>query len=99
LIEDKCTLDREEALKLLSAKLDDYRKLPYTEAVARVGGEEILEVTGPSGLDYQIEIQIVWDGKPGGDVRVLGAIDDGGWRAFLPLTSDLIVTRDASGEK
>jgi hypothetical protein len=39
-----------------------------------------------------LEIQIQWDNNPGGDVRVMGAIDDGGWRAFLPLSSDLIMT-------
>ena len=90
-------MDREEALKLLDAKLEDYRKLSYAEALERVGGEEILEVTGPSGTGYQIEVQIVWNGKPDGDVRVLAAIDDGGWRAFLPLTSDLIIARDTVG--
>ena len=44
-------MDRDEALALLNAKLDDYRRLSYAEAVERVGGEEILEVTGPSGTD------------------------------------------------
>ena len=92
-------MDRDEALKLLDAKLDDYRKLSYAEAIARVGSEQIVEATGPSGTVYQIEIQIIWDGKPNGDVRVLGAIDDGRWRAFLPLTSDLIVTRGTSRAK
>lgn len=89
-------MDRSEALKLLNTKLDDYRKLSYSEVAAKIGDEEVVEVTGPSGTVYQIEIQIVWDEKPNGDVRVLGAIDDGGWRAFLPLTSDVIVKRDAA---
>jgi hypothetical protein len=89
-------MDRNEALKLLDAKLDEYRKFSYTELAAKIGDEEVVEVTGPSGAAYQIEIQITWDGKPNGDVRVLGAIDDGGWRAFLPVTSDLIVKRDAA---
>ena len=92
-------MDRDEALKLLDAKLDEYRKLSYTEVAAKIGDEEVVEVTGPSGTAYQIEIQIVWDGKPNGDVRVLGAIDDGGWRAFLPLTSDLLISPDSAEEK
>jgi hypothetical protein len=87
-------MDREEALSLLDAKLDGYRKLTYDQLAARVGDEEFPEVTGPSGAEYQIEIQIIWDGKPGGDVRVLAAIDDGGWRAFMPLSADLLVTPD-----
>ena len=92
-------MDRSEALKLLNAKLDDYRKLSYAEATARIGHEEVVEVTGPSGTPYQIDIQITWDGKPNGDVRVLGAIDDGRWRAFLPLSSDVLIRRDATGKQ
>lgn len=85
-------MDREEALTLLSTKLDEYRRLGYDGLAARVGEEEFPEVVGASGTQYQMEIQIVWDNKPGGDVRVLGSIDDGGWRAFLPLCDSLLVT-------
>jgi len=92
-------MDRSEALKLLNVKLDDYRKLSYAEAAAMIGNEEVVEVTDPSGTPYQIEIQITWDGKPNGDVRVLGAIDDGGWRTFLPLSSDVLIRRDATGKR
>ena len=93
-------MDRSEALKLLNAKLDDYRKLSYAELAAKIGDEEVVEVTGPSGTVFQIEIQITWDGKPNGDVRVLGAIDDGGWRAFLPLTSRRCsISPDTAGEQ
>lgn len=87
-------MDREEAKTLLNNKLNDYRHLSYDQLAARVGEEEFPEVTGPSGTQYQIEIQIVWDDKKGGDVRVLGSIDDGGWRAFLPLCDSLLVMAD-----
>lgn len=89
-------MNREEAMFLLDAKLDEYRKLGYDGLAARVGDDEFPEVVGASGTQYQIEILIRWDGKRGGDVRVMGAIDDGGWRAFLPLCSDLLMT--PSGE-
>ena len=85
-------MNREEALSLLNAKLDEYRKLGYDGLAARVGAEEVSEAVGPSCVRYQMEIQIVWDDKPSGDVRVLGSIDDGGWRAFLPLRDSLLVT-------
>jgi hypothetical protein len=26
-----------------------------------------------------VEIQTFWDSQPGGNVRVMGSIDDGGW--------------------
>ena len=83
-------MDRKEATALLSAKLDEYRQLTYDQLAARVG--EVPEVVGPSGVRYQMEIQFVWDDKSGGNVRVLGSIDDGGWRAFLPLCDSLLVT-------
>jgi hypothetical protein len=37
-----------------------------------------------------VEIQTFWDSQPGGNVRVMGSIDDGGWRAFLPLSRSFI---------
>lgn len=91
-------MNREEALGLLNAKLEKYRRLSYAELSAKIGDEEFPEVVGPSGTEYQIEIQICWDHKPGGDVRVMGAIDDGTFRgAFKPVCSDLIVRLDEHG--
>jgi len=54
------------------------------------------EVRGASGTAYQIEIQFFWDDKPGGTIRVAGSIDDGGIRAFVPLTDSFLVTRTES---
>ena len=88
-------MNREEALSLLDAHLNQYRKLSYAELAAKIGDEEFPEVVGSSGTEYQIEIQIRWDHKPGGDVRVMGTIDDGSFRgAFKPVCEDLIVTLD-----
>ncbi len=88
-------MDREEARRLLAEHLAKYRKVPYTELVARIGNDEYLEVNGPSDTEYQIEIQFMWDGKKDGDVRVLAAIDDGSFRgAFRPICEDFIVAPD-----
>ena len=92
-------MNREEALSLLNAKLNEYRKLSYDQLAARIGDEEFPEVIGATGTQYQIETQIVWDDKPGGDVRVLAAIDDGGWRAFIPLCDSLIMTPNGEIEE
>ena len=88
-------MDREEALDLLNANLDQYRQMSYAELSAKIGHEEFPEVVGLSGTEYQIEIQIRWDNKPGGDIRVMGTIDDGTFRgAFKPVCSDLIMRPD-----
>jgi len=92
-------MNREEALSLLNAKLDDYRRMTYAELAAKIGDEDIAEVVGPSGTTYQIETLVTWDHKPNGDVRVLGTIDDGTLRgAFKPVCSDLLVSPDDHGK-
>jgi hypothetical protein len=62
------------------------------------GGEntEVVEVAGKSGAEYQIEIEAVWDDKPDGNLRVIVGIDDGGLRAFSPLTESFIIAPDGS---
>jgi hypothetical protein len=88
-------MNSDEALAILNAKLDDYRKMSYADLAAKIGDEEFPEVVGPSGTEYQIEIHVTWDHKPDGDIRVMGTIDDGTFRgAFKPVCSDLIVTPD-----
>ena len=69
--------------------------MSYADLAVRVGEEEFPSVSGPSGTEYQIEIQIRWDHKPGGDIRVMGTITDGTLRgSFRPVCEDLLVTAD-----
>jgi hypothetical protein len=90
-------MDKSEAKAVVSAELGKFRALSYAELVERLlDQEENLEVTGPSGARYAIEIHGFWDDPPGGNFRVAGLIDDGGWRAFVPLTDDFIVAPDGS---
>jgi hypothetical protein len=89
-------MDKQEARKLLQEQLDSSCRLPYAALAARIGTEEHLEVVGPSGVLYQIEILIVWDSIPGGNVRVIGAVDDGGLRAFIPLCAAFLMAPDGT---
>lgn len=61
-----------------------------------LGSPETVEVDGPSGTTYQVKTHAVWDGKKGGDLRVLVEVDDGGWRAFLPLVESFTVAPGGS---
>jgi hypothetical protein len=45
---------------------------------------------------YQVEIQFVWDDRAGGNVRVLGSIDDGGWHAWVPVSRSFLKSSDES---
>ena len=85
-------MDTDEARTLLAAELARYRSQSYRELQRLLGAQDTYELIGPSGAKYQVEIQAVWDHRPGGDLRVLGAIDDGGWRSFSPLTDDFIIS-------
>ncbi len=85
-----------EARDLMERQLKSWRERSYADLVTRIGQSEHFEVTGPSGVRYQLEIQAVWDSRTGGDVRVLGSIDDGGWRAFVPPTDSFIKAPDGS---
>jgi hypothetical protein len=89
-------MDQQEARNLLQERLSLYRWLPYAALAARLGTEDHLEVVGPSGVNYQIEVLILWDSLPGGNVRVSGAVDDGGLRAFFPLCDAFLMAPDGT---
>jgi hypothetical protein len=84
-------MDHQEARTLLRRVLAEYRKLPYSELAARVGGEDHQNLVGRSGAQYQLEVQFRWDHEPGDIVMVIGSIDDGGWRAIVPLSESFLV--------
>jgi hypothetical protein len=84
-------MDKAHALRALGEVLDRYRADPYDVLVSRIDQDPIIEERpGPAGGTYQVEIISVWDDRPGGNVRVMGSIDDGGWRAILPVTRSFI---------
>ena len=81
--------------KAEARQLEEFRARPYSELTKLIGNPEQREAIGASGAAYQVEVEALWDSKPGGDIRLMAAIDDGGWRAFVPLTDSLIVPPDA----
>ena len=89
-------MDNNEARTLLRIHLDAYHHRKYEELVMLLGKPEVIQLQGASGATYQVEVEVHWDDRPGGAVRVLGSIDDGGWRAFKPLCDDFIVAADGT---
>jgi hypothetical protein len=93
-------MDKAEARAIVDARLCELRKLPWVELRERyLDRQETDEVTGDSGVVYQLETQAFWDGgkrSEGGDLRVSVAIDDGCWHVYLPLVSDFIIAPDGS---
>jgi hypothetical protein len=90
-------MDEREGRAVLSAVLAGYRAWPYARLSGMVGRVETAEVAGDSGVAYQVEVQFLWDDRPGGRVRVHGAIDDGGLRALVPLCDAFLKAPDRGG--
>ena len=91
-------MDKAEAKKILSEQIKKLRRRTYSELCSYVDSKNIEtpELLGESGTKYQLEIQAVWDDKPNENLRILVSIDDGGWRAFSPMTEDFIISPDGS---
>jgi hypothetical protein len=84
-------MDHVEAKWLLLRMLVGYRRHSYERLRTMIGDSKQVEIVGASGMRYQIDVDIIWDAHPEGDIRILASIDDGGWRAFCPLSyCDLI---------
>jgi hypothetical protein len=91
-------MNKEFAGSILEACLRQFRKYSYEELKLAVEGKisKTEQAVDQSGNSYQIEIQVFWDDKPGGCIRVLGSVDDGGRSAFVPFTRDFIMSPDGS---
>jgi hypothetical protein len=89
-------MDKDEARALLDTEINRLRALPYSE-LRRYMDEEQLEVTGPSGTNYQVEVLAVWDSGKEGDLRLILSIDDGGLlSSFKPMTDGFVMAADGS---
>jgi hypothetical protein len=89
-------MNKEVAHALIVAELRTLRQLPYSGLIKLVRKPESKHVVGEDGSSYQLEIEAIWDTARGKDLRVIVAADDGGWRAFKPLTGDFIMRPDGS---
>jgi hypothetical protein len=89
-------MDSREARAVLSEHLRRYRTMSHGDLQRLLVETDVVESHGASGAAYQIEIHAVWDRDPGGNLRVLGHVDDGGLRAFVPLSQDFVMAPDGS---
>ena len=81
----------------LAPILADYRTRSYEFWLQRVEGDPIcFEFHAKNGVDCQVEISVFWDDRPDADIRVIFSIDDGGRRAFLPVTDCFIMALDGT---
>jgi len=90
-------MNNEEALQVIEEELAIFRAESYDYLVQRISAGSLdCERSAASGAKYQVQVQFFWDDRPGGNIRVMGSIDDVGWREFLPLSRSFIKSADGS---
>jgi hypothetical protein len=90
-------MDRGEAAELLRHEMTVYAGQPRAELARLIGQTYAYAVQGPRNLSYQVEVDAYWDAEAGGTIRVIGSIDDGGFRSsFTPLTDGFLMSADGT---
>jgi hypothetical protein len=90
-------MNRSEAKIILDKELNLLRNQSHEELQKLLTCPLVVERTGESGASYQMEILALWDNPrdEGGNLRVFGSIDDGGFlSAFRPVSADYVITSD-----
>jgi hypothetical protein len=86
-------MDKTGARLVLEEFLDELKNRSREELLGLLANPVCIEKTGKSGTVYQIEYEALWDFEPGGDLRIIASIDDGGFLSALkPLTADFLVS-------
>jgi hypothetical protein len=86
-------MNTKEARTILSEVMREYQVKEYSYWENAIPESPLVfEKTGASGVDYQIEIEVLWDGRDSRVIRVIFSIDDGGLRAFVPMTDDFLIS-------
>jgi hypothetical protein len=80
-----------EAKAVLIKELAKYRGRSYRELSALVETPEAFFVSAPSGTQYQVEVEGIWDDKPNGLLRVHGMIDGGGIDPRHPMVECFLI--------
>ena len=66
-------MNTREATTVVRRELMKYRRRPYVELCCLVHTRlPTLVIVGDSGADYQVVIQVHWEGKRDGNIRIIG---------------------------
>jgi hypothetical protein len=90
--------NRTEAQAELQRVVSEHEGNGYGFWARHIGRTKRLEFTTKSGTWYQGAIEPLWDDQPGGAIRVVFALDDGGVGAYHPMTSCLLLDPPLASE-
>ena len=86
------TLDKDKARAILNTELNKYKEKSYHELLPLLDEKERLELQIDDRAEYQLVFDALWDDQKGGNLRVIGSIDDGGRSAYIPETASFIIS-------
>lgn len=90
-------MDKQEARRILDRRIAELRDEPYERLKSHwLQQPDCEQITADSGTNYQVEIEAFWDDEAAGHLRLIASIDDGGWRALMPITEGFIVAPNGS---
>lgn len=90
-------MDADEARLVALRQVNRYRARTHAELQRLIGAPAGFAAAGPSGKTYAVEVEVFWDDREGGDLRVTASVDDGSRRAFVsPVSEDFIMRPDGS---
>lgn len=88
-------MNSNEARSILSQVLGECRQKEYAYWERSISESPLVDTRdGLSGATYQLETDVVWDDRLARRIRVVISIDDGGLRAFFPMTDSFLVSPD-----
>lgn len=94
--------DESEARAILEVKIEELRARGYERLGSMSkrgfvvsGPSELVEVRGESGVPYQLETDVFWDDKKGGDLRVIVTLFED-CLANRTMSDDFIIAPDGS---
>lgn len=89
---DNGGMDKHEARRILARRIAELRTESYERLKSHwLHQPDCEQITAESGAEYQVEIEALWDDESAGHLRLVASIDDGGWRALMPITEGFIV--------
>jgi len=89
--------DTVDADDVFQAEVRRWRGESWERLSQRVNSVDAYEVEGRDGTRYQFEVDVLWDDRVRGDLRVIVTGDDaGGWRTHGMRSEDFIKAPDGS---
>ncbi len=90
--------DVEEAMGILQEQMKQVRDVPYERLSELMGASNVqsFDLAGPSGIEYDVEVESVWDDVPNGNIRVNIVVFEKGWTSFIPVTGSFVMAPDGT---